>query len=244
MQVKSKANTPYPGVIFLSGFHSDMTGSKATHLAAYAKTKGCNYVRFDYHGTGQSSGNFKDGTISRWLEDVLQVIDELTSGPQIVVGSSMGGWLMLLAALQRPERIAGLVGIASAPDFTEELLWDSFTQEQQQILQSQGEIDLAADECGTYIITRGLIEDGRKHMLLDKAGIPLSCPVRLLHGMQDTDVPYQTSLRIAERLHGQDAHVTLVKNGDHRMSAPAHLQTLAHMLDTILASPLPSININ
>lgn len=224
MRVNGKPNTALPGVIFLSGFMSDMTGSKASDLFALCQEQGYSYTCFDYYGCGQSSGEFREGTIGRWLEDVLAAIDHLTEGPQILVGSSMGGWLMLLAALARPERVAGLVGIAAAPDFTEELVWDIMTEADRMLLIGQGYITFT-DCSGDSIITRRLVEEGRKHLLLG-GEIAISCPVRLLQGMQDKEVPYQTVLRIAEKLRSEDVEVHMVKGADHRMSAPENLALL------------------
>lgn len=234
LQVKSKANTSTPGVIFLSGFNSNMTGSKATALARYCQAADYGYVCFDYRGCGQSSGQFNEGTIGRWLEDVLHVIDSLTEGPQLLVGSSMGGWLMLLAALKRPERIMGLIGIAAAPDFTETLIWDTMDSAQKQALLQQGSVELPAEECsGAFVITRKLIEEGRNHLLLG-GEISLTCPVRLLHGMNDRDVPYHTSLQIATQLESTDVEVHLVKNGDHRMSSPENIALLEQMVGELI----------
>lgn len=224
MQVNGKPNTALPGVIFLSGFMSDMTGSKASDLFTLCQEQGYSYVCFDYYGCGQSSGEFREGTIGRWLDDVLSVIDRLTEGPQILVGSSMGGWLMLLAALARPERVAGLVGIAAAPDFTEELVWNVMTEADRALLVERGYVTFT-DCSGDSIITRQLVEEGRSHLLLG-GEIAIDCPVRLLQGMRDEEVPYQTALRIAEKVRGADVEVHMVKNADHRMSRPENLGLL------------------
>jgi pimeloyl-ACP methyl ester carboxylesterase len=215
-----------PGVVFLGGFMSDMTGTKAMALEAFCRARGQAFVRFDYFAHGASSGRFADATIGRWRDDVLCVLDRLTEGPQILVGSSIGGWLMLLAALARPEGIAALVGIAPAPDATEDLIWPQLTVDQRAAIQRDGQIAIpSAYDPNGYVITRRLIEEGRRHLVLrDKLAI--ACPVRLLHGMQDPDVPWQTSLRLAERLAGRDVTVTLVPAGDHRLSTPADLALL------------------
>jgi pimeloyl-ACP methyl ester carboxylesterase len=213
-----------PGLVFLGGFNSDMTGIKATRLADWAAARGQAILRFDYLGHGRSSGAFRQGTIGRWRDDALAVIDGLTQGPQILIGSSMGGWLMLLAALARPERIAGLVGIAVAPDFTEDLMWDGMDAATRARLAAEGEVAVPSDYGEEpYIITRALIEDGRRHLVL-RGPIAIDCPVRLLHGMADPDVPYQTSLSLAEKLTSADATVTLIKDGDHRLSREEDLQ--------------------
>jgi len=215
-----------PGVVFLTGFASDMSGGKASALAAWAAARGQAMLRFDYFGHGQSSGRFRDGTIGRWTEDALAVIDALTTGPQILVGSSMGGWIMLLAALARPDRIAGLVGIAAAPDFTEDLMWDRMSATQREALARDGVLlEPSKYTDAPYEISRALIEDGRRHLLL-RSRIDIHCPVRLLHGMADPDVPWETSARLAEQLASDDVVVTLIRDGDHRLSRDADLQRL------------------
>lgn len=223
-----------PGIVFLGGFMSDMTGTKATALEAFCKARGQAFLRFDYFGHGASTGAFRDGTIGRWRDDALAVIDRLTEGKQILVGSSMGGWIMLLAALARPERVVALVGIAPAPDFTEDLLWPSFTPEEQRRLLAEGAITVPSqyDPRG-YTVTRRLIEEGRDHLLLART-VKIASPVRLLHGMKDEDVPWETSLRLAERLASEDVRVTLVKNGDHRLSTEADLALLQRTLEEFL----------
>jgi pimeloyl-ACP methyl ester carboxylesterase len=222
-----------PGVIFLGGFMSDMTGTKALALEAWARRCGRDFVRFDYRGHGASSGRFEDATIGEWKGDAVAVLDALTEGPQILVGSSMGGWIMLLAALARPERIAALVGIAAAPDFTEDLIWARATPEQRRALETIGHVDNPSAYSATpYRITRRLIEEGRDHLLLGRP-IPLACPVRLIHGMEDADVPWQTSLRLAEALESRDVEVTLVKGAAHRLSEPEDLARLERTVEAL-----------
>jgi pimeloyl-ACP methyl ester carboxylesterase len=224
-----------PGIVFLGGFRSDMTGTKALFLEDYCRRRGRAYVRFDYFGHGQSSGDFARGTIGRWREDAIAILDSLTEGPQILVGSSMGGWIMLLAALARPERVAALVGIAAAPDFTAELLPTRLTADQRREIEEKGAVTLPSDyDQAGYLYTRRLIEGGNKHLLLG-APIPLDVPVRLLHGLADTSVPWQLSLRLAERLTSQNVEVTLVKDGDHRLSTKPDLARLARILDELFA---------
>jgi pimeloyl-ACP methyl ester carboxylesterase len=224
-----------PGIVFCGGYRSDMTGTKALFLEDYCRRRGRAYVRFDYFGHGQSSGDFGQGTIGRWRDDSLAVLDSVTEGPQILIGSSMGGWIVLLAALARPERLAGLIGIAAAPDFTEDLLPARLTPEQRQQIEEHGSVTLPSDyDPAGYVYTRALIEDGRSHLLL-RAPIPIGVPIRLLHGLADASVPWQTSLRIAERLISPDVTVTLVKDGDHRLSTDADLERLAQMLDALIA---------
>jgi len=224
-----------PGVVFLGGFHSDMTGSKAAFLAEWCAARGRAFLRFDYAGHGTSGGRFEDGTIGRWTDDAEQVLTRLTEGPQILVGSSMGGWIALLLARRHPARVAGLIGIAPAPDFTEELMWQRFPAEVRAAILRDGQWQRPSAYGDAYPITRALIEEGRNHLLLG-APIPLEAPVRLLHGQQDPDVPWQHSLRIAERVTGRDVEVTLVRDGDHRLSTPANLALLGRTLGALLGS--------
>jgi pimeloyl-ACP methyl ester carboxylesterase len=229
-----------PGIVFLGGFRSDMTGTKALFLEDYCRRRGRAYLRFDYFGHGQSSGDFADGTIGRWREDAVAAIDSLTEGPQILAGSSMGGWIMLLAALARPQRVAALVGIAAAPDFTEALLRPRLTPQQRREIEEAGRVVLPSDyDPAGYLYTGALIEDGREHLLLG-VPIPLDVPVRLLHGLADASVPWQLSLRLAERLTSTDVVVTLVKDGDHRLSGEPDLARLAQTLDALLAGGPPA----
>jgi pimeloyl-ACP methyl ester carboxylesterase len=223
-----------PGIVFLGGFMSDMTGTKATALETFCRARCQAFLRFDYFGHGASSGAFRDATIGRWRGDALAVLDRLAEGPQILVGSSMGGWMMLLAALARPQRVAALVGIAAAPDFTEELMWPSFSPEEQRQLAADGEITVPSqyDPRG-YAITHRLIEEGRRHLLLGGT-VPITCPVRLLHGMADPDVPWKMSLRLAERIESEDVAVTLVKSGDHRLSSGSDLALLCRTIEALL----------
>jgi pimeloyl-ACP methyl ester carboxylesterase len=222
-----------PGVVFLGGFNSDMTGSKAGYLAEWCAARGSAFLRFDYSGHGASGGRFEEGTIGRWLADSLAVFDALTEGPQILVGSSMGGWLALLLALRRQARVAGLLGIAPAPDFTEELMWAEFPEEVRQTILRDGVWHRPSEYGAPYPITRALIEDGRNHLLL-RGPIALEMPVRILQGQRDDAVPWRHALRIAEALTGTDVQVTLVKGGDHRLSTPADLSLLGQTLAALL----------
>jgi pimeloyl-ACP methyl ester carboxylesterase len=222
-----------PGIVFFGGFRSDMGGTKALFLEDYCRKRGRAYVRFDYFAHGASSGDFARATIGRWRDDAIAVIDSLTSGPQILVGSSMGGWLILLAALARPERVAALVGIAGAPDFTEELLWPRLSPAQREEIVERGAVVIRSDyDPAGYLYSRALVEDGKRHLLLG-GPIPLAMPVRLLHGLDDASVPWRLSLRLAERLQSRDVAVTLVKGGDHRLSSEADLIRLAQTLDAL-----------
>jgi pimeloyl-ACP methyl ester carboxylesterase len=218
-----------PTVVFLPGYRSDMTGDKATALATYCAARGHAMLRFDYSGHGASGGRFEDGTIGRWAEDALAVIDHASDGPLVLVGSSMGGWIALLVACARPERVVALVGIAAAPDFTEVLMWQAMSFEQRATLMSSGVLHVPSQYGDQYPITRALIEDGRNHLLLHEP-IALDCPVRLLHGQCDPDVPWEFALRIADQVNSHDARVILVKDGDHRLSRP---QDLAMLMQTI-----------
>jgi pimeloyl-ACP methyl ester carboxylesterase len=223
-----------PGVIFLHGLMSDRGGTKAEALAAHARRRGYSFLRFDVFGHGASSGRFEEGTISRWTDDAIAVLDRLTRGPQILVGSSMGGWVMLKAALARPERIKGLIGIAAAPDFSEDLMWAGFSEAQRAALMEKGVLDVASDyDPRPYPISRAFIEDGRRNLIM-REKIPLSCPVRLLHGQRDTSVPWQTSLKLAEQIQSEDAEVLLIKDGDHRLSRPQDLVHLCRTLDDLV----------
>jgi pimeloyl-ACP methyl ester carboxylesterase len=223
-----------PGVVFLHGLMSERSGTKAEALLSHCRENGYGFVRYDTFGHGGSSGRFEDGTISRWTEDALAVLDNLTQGPQILVGSSMGGWVMVRAALVRPERIAGLIGIAVGPDFTEDLMWTEFSETQRTTLQDEGSIDVQSDyDARPYPISRGLIEDGRKNLVL-RGPVAISCPTRLLHGQNDTGVPWETSLRLAEKMTGEDVEILLIKDGDHRLSRPQDLARLCAVLDALV----------
>lgn len=226
------------GVVFLGGFHSDMTGDKARYLADWCARYEHPFVRFDYSGHGVSGGRFEDGTISQWLQDAETVILALTKGPQVLVGSSMGGWIALLLALRSPERVKGLAGIAPAPDFTEDLMWANFSDAVRIQIMREGSWQRESAYGGAYPITRNLILDGRRNLLL-RNDIPLKCPVRLIHGQADTDVPWRRSLMLAERLASTDVEVTLVKDGDHRLSRPSDLRLLGRALGALLSQDRP-----
>lgn len=224
-----------PGVVFLCGFNSDMSGAKAEALDAFCAARGHAFLRFDYFAHGVSSGDFADVTIARLLDDTLAVIDKLTEGRLVLVGSSIGGWLMLLAALARPARVKALIGIAAAPDATEDLMWQRMPFELREDVITQGAVRVPSkySEAG-YLITRKLIEDGRDHLVM-RAPLEIDRPVRLLHGMQDPDVPFETSLTLADRLTGSDVQVSLVKDGDHRLSRTQDLELLLRTLTALLA---------
>ena len=224
-----------PGVVFLSGFMSDMTGIKAMTLEEHCKARGQPFLRFDYTGHGQSSGVFTEGTIGHWVEDAIFAIEKLTKGPQLLVGSSMGGWIMLLVALRMKERVCALIGLAAAPDFTEDLIDNELTEKQHQMMTRDGFVEVSCDynEGEPYTITQKLIDDGRNNLLL-RADISLSQPVRLIQGLRDSDVPWETALRLQEKLTSTDVEVSLIKDGDHRLSEPGDLIRLCTILDTLL----------
>ncbi len=208
-----------PGLMFLGGFRSDMSGTKASALEAHCRNMGRAYVRFDYSGHGESSGKFEEGTIGQWMEDALAILDRVARGPQVLVGSSMGGWIMLLAALARPERVQGLVGVAAAPDFTEDLVRDALTEAVREELDARGYFMRESEYEAPYPITRLLLDEGKNHLLL-RDTIRIARPVRLIHGMRDDSVPWDTALRLADALASGDVCLTLIKDGDHRLSTP------------------------
>jgi len=220
-----------PGLIWLGGFHSDMTGTKAGAVAAYAARVGRACLRFDYYGHGASSGDFRNGTISRWRDDALAVLDAVAEGPQVLIGSSMGGWIATLLAHLRPERIAAMVLIAPAPDFTEELMWRQMPVEVQAEVMERGVWQHQPEGGEGYPITRALIEDGRRNLVLDRP-LTLTVPVRILHGSADRDVPWQHGARLLDVL-GGDVTFTLVKGADHRLSSEANLRLIERTIDGV-----------
>ena len=221
-----------PGVVFLGGFKSDMEGTKAIHLEAWAKEQGRAFLRFDYSGHGQSSGEFTNGAIGDWANDAQAAIEMLTEGPQVLVGSSMGGWISLLMAKRIPKRVAALVTIAAAPDFTEDSMWGGFTDAQKAELEA-GQVALPSDYGEPYIITKRLIEDGRNNLVL-RAPLPLPFPVRFLQGTADADVDMSVALRLLEHADGADMQLTLLKHADHRFSdGPALALIEAAVIDVL-----------
>lgn len=218
-----------PGVVFLGGYRSDMEGTKALFLEQECAARGQAFVRFDYGGHGQSGGAFIDGTIGTWKDDALAVIDLLTQGPQILIGSSMGGWIALLCAMERPARIKGIIGLAAAPDFTREVSAQMSDDHRAQMA-AKGYFEEPNDYAPEpYIFTQKLIDDGEARCLLD-GPIALSIPVRLIQGMQDADVEWQKAQRIEKALTTPDAAVFLVETGDHRLSRPEDLALLGRVL--------------
>lgn len=222
------------GVVFLGGFKSDMGGTKAVHLEGWAKARGVPFLRFDYSGHGESSGAFLDGCIGDWFSDALGAITTLTAGPQVLVGSSMGGWISLLVARAVPERVAGLVGIAPAPDFTEDSMWEKFSAAQREELATVGFVSEPSDYAPEpYILTRKLIEDGRNHLVLRRP-LSLPIPLRILQGTADTDVPPAVALRLLDHAQCPDARLLLVKDADHRFSTPACLRVIEQAVAEVL----------
>ncbi|MFU8882933.1 MAG: alpha/beta hydrolase [Rhodobacterales bacterium] len=223
-----------PGVVFLGGFRSDMTGTKAQYLEDWARAQGRAFLRFDYSGHGQSSGAFEDGCIGDWAADAMAALAGLTEGPQVIVGSSMGGWIALLLARAMPERVAGLVTIAAAPDFTEDSMWAGFDAEQQVALEGEGQIALPSDYGDPLIITKRLITDGRNHLVL-RDPLPLPFAVRMLQGTADADVDMGVALRLLDHAQGDDICLTLVKGADHRFSDAACLGMIAAAIADVSA---------
>jgi pimeloyl-ACP methyl ester carboxylesterase len=221
-----------PAIVFLPGYASDMAGTKAVALDEWAGRHGRPMLRFDYAGCGESEGSFEDGTLGSWRDDALALIDGLTQGPLVLVGSSMGGWLALLVALARPERIAGLVGIAAAPDFTD---W-GFSQEEKLEILGKGRLERPSDYGAPLVTTRAFWQSGEAHRLL-QAQIAIDCPVRLLHGQRDPDVPWHHSTHLAALIRSADVQTILIKDGDHRLSRPQDLDLL-----TATVSSLPGLS--
>ena len=220
-----------PTIIFLPGYMSDMNGGKAVALDQWAAREGYAMLRMDYAGCGASEGRFADGTLASWRDDVLLLLDALTQGPVVLVGSSMGGWLALLVAMARPERVVGLVGIAAAPDFTE---W-GFTDADKALLQTEGRIEEPTPYGDQpYVTTLDFWRSGQALRLLE-VEIGIDCPVRLLHGQADKDVPWYVSVKAAARLRSSDVQTLLIKDGDHRLSRDGDIalliRTVASLLD-------------
>lgn len=220
-------------VVFLGGLKSDMEGTKAIHLEAWAKARGQAFLRFDYSGHGESSGQFEEGCIGDWHEDTLAAVGALTTGRIVPVGSSMGGWQALLLARALPERIAGLVTIAAAPDFTEDGYWANFSDEQKADLERLGRVELPSDYMEPYIVTKRMVENGRENLVL-RSELALPFPVRCLQGTADTAVSTETALRLMDRATCDDMRLTLVKDADHRFSDPTCLALIEQAVEDVL----------
>ena len=222
-----------PCVVFLGGLKSDMQGTKAVFLEEWARREGRAFLRFDYSGHGESSGDFTDGCIGDWAQDTLAAVTALTTGKIVPVGSSMGGWQSLLLCRAMPERIAGLVTIAAAPDFTEDGYWASFTDAQKQQLEAEGRVELPSDYMEPYIITKRMIEDGREQLVL-RSALDLPFPVRFLQGTADTAVSVATAVKLLEHATGPDMQLQLVKDADHRFSDDRCLGLMQASLQEVL----------
>ncbi|MDQ2065724.1 alpha/beta hydrolase [Xinfangfangia sp. CPCC 101601] len=223
-----------PGVVFLGGFKSDMQGSKALFLEDWARGKGLSFLRFDYSGHGVSDGAFEDGSIGDWRDDARAVITALTTGPQVLVGSSMGGWISLLLAREMPQRVAGLVTIAAAPDFTTTTWDEELTEAQRTEVRAKGRVEIPSEYADNpYIFTEKLFDDGAKQRVFDQP-LPLPMPTRLLQGTADKDVLPQVATRLLNHASGSDIRLTLVKGADHRFSTPDCLALIATAIDEVL----------
>jgi pimeloyl-ACP methyl ester carboxylesterase len=225
-----------PTLVWLGGLHSDMDGTKAVALHQWAEQRGQGFLRFDYRGHGLSDVAFEDCTIDMWRDDALEVLDQLTEGPLVLVGSSMGGWMALLATKARQERVVGLCLIAPAPDFTEVLMWQTFPPEVRHEIETTGSwLRPSAYDDGGYRITKALIDSGRRNLVLD-APMSFDGPVRILQGQADPDVPWQGSVSLAAQLTSTDVHLTLIKDGDHRLSRPADIALLCNTVGRLLGA--------
>jgi pimeloyl-ACP methyl ester carboxylesterase len=225
-----EGNTSAPGFLWLGGYASDMRGSKASFIDAWCAEHNRAYLRFDYSGHGESGGDFEEGCISDWAADALATLDALTEGPQVLIGSSMGGWIACLLARWRPERLAGLVFIAPAPDFTSELMWPGWDKATQDKAMAEGKVEFPSEyDDSVMVYTRKLIEDGPNNSVFAEP-LRVTVPVRILQGMQDDAVPWQHAMRFADHIEAEDVVATLVKHADHRMSGEEDLQRLATVL--------------
>ncbi|MDC3234707.1 alpha/beta hydrolase [Candidatus Puniceispirillum sp.] len=223
-----------PGVVFLCGHGSHKEGSKALFIEAWAKSYGQAFLRFDYSGHGSSDGLFLETNISNWTRDAITVLDNLTEGPQILVGSSLGGWIMLNVAIKRPSRVAALIGIAAAPDFTEDLIWNPLDAKSRSAFEAAGQIAMENPYANEPVIyPYHLIEDGRQHLRL-RGPLPITQPVRLLHGINDAEVPWQTAVKLTDCLQSDDVLLHFDKAATHRFSEPAQLQSIQTVLEQVI----------
>lgn len=224
-----------PGVVFLGGFKSDMDGTKAIHLEAWCRGQGRAFLRFDYSGHGHSSERFEDGCIGAWAADAQAAIETLTEGPQLLIGSSMGGWISLLMVKRMPEKVAGLVTIAAAPDFTEDGYWASFDADQRLALNAEGRVAVPSEYGEPYIITKRLIEDGRANLVL-REPLALPMPTRFLQGTEDVDVPTERATTLLAHVTGDDIRLVALKGADHRFSSPDALKLIEEATLDVLAA--------
>ncbi|MAR79421.1 MAG: alpha/beta hydrolase, partial [Rhodospirillaceae bacterium] len=221
-----------PGIIFFSGYKSDMNGKKASSIQKFCIDNNISFTKFDYFGHGKSEGKFEDGTISRWLEDSLLIFDKVTKGKQILIGSSMGSWLMFLLAIKRKEKISGVIGIASAPDFTK-AFWENLKLETKKELIEKGIFwQNSQYNDGKTPITYKLIVDSKKHYILEEE-INIDCPVRLIHGLKDNDAPYTNSIELAKKIASSDISIYFIPKGDHRLSKPNEINGIIELLKEI-----------
>lgn len=223
-----------PTIVFLGGLKSDMEGTKALHLESWAQAQGRAFLRFDYSGHGQSSGTFSEGCIGDWAADTIDAVSALTQGPLIVIGSSMGGWQALLLAKAMPDRLAGLVTIAAAPDFIENNYWKNLSDDQKQALDRDGHLEFESDYMEPYIISKRMIEDGRKQSVL-RDPLPLPFPVRCLQGTEDSAVSTETALQLLEHATCADMRLTFVKGADHRFSDESCLEMIVSAVTELVA---------
>ena len=224
-----------PGVLFCTGFRSNMTGKKATSLENWCQSQGQQFTRFDYRGHGKSGGNFRDLTIGDWLKDTISILDSVANGPQLLVGSSMGGWISFLAANARPEKVAGIIAIAPAVDMTKRALSNLNAEAKRELSETGEWMRPSKYDAQGYPITKKLLDEGELHLLLP-GPIGFDGPVRILHGMRDDAVPWELSLEIAAALTSNDVHINLVKDGDHRLSRPNDIQLLLRLVSSFLTS--------
>ncbi|MEZ5714502.1 MAG: alpha/beta hydrolase [Paracoccaceae bacterium] len=222
-----------PCVVFCGGLKSDMEGTKALHLEAWARARGQAFLRFDYSGHGTSGGVYEEGSIGDWHEDTLAALGALTEGPVVIVGSSMGGWQALLAARALPGRIGGMVTIAAAPDFTEDGWWAEFTDDERRRVMEEGRVELPSDYMEPYVVTKRMIEDGRQRLVLREA-LDLPFPVRFLQGTEDTAVSVDTAVRLLAHATGPDMRLSLVKGADHRFSEPDNLDQIVNAVEEVI----------
>ncbi|MDJ0858701.1 MAG: alpha/beta hydrolase [Dinoroseobacter sp.] len=229
-----KTNGSGPTVVFLGGLRSDMEGTKALHLETWAQANGQSFLRFDYSGHGISSGDFEDGSVAEWAEDAVDMLGAVTEGPLVLVGSSMGGWVSLMVAKSLGPRVAGLVTVAAAPDFTEDEWWAGFSEQQRRTLQRDGRLELPSDyDDGPYVVTLKLIEDSRRILVFDEP-LELPMPVRFLHGTGDEVVPTTLALRLLDYAEGSDMRLTLVDGADHRFSTPDCLALITRTVEEVV----------
>ena len=223
----------YSGIVFLPGFRSDMEGTKAKALEKFCQKNNKDFLKFDYSGHGASSGEFESLCISDWLDDSLNVINALTTGPQILVGSSMGGWISLLLALKRKKRVSGLVLIAPAVDMTEILMWNNFSDNEKNMISKKGYLEIFSDEYPPYKITKNLIDDGRKYLLMNQQ-ISLDCPVNIIHGIKDEAVPWDLSIELSKKISSNSITQSFIKDGDHGLSRPTDLEYIFFSIEQII----------